>query len=117
MGHFAPPEPEFGAEFRETNFGCPNLDPNSWVEVLILFFCQQKSPPPKFTLQKFTSQNSPSKIQRRRDDNKNKISVFEGGALGAERKIVQNAVFREKRHDKHFLKSQILSSKNVVVIT
>ena len=42
----------------------------------------------------------PGSFQRRRDDNKNKICGFEGGgALRAERKIVQNAVFRGKRHD------------------
>ena len=55
--------------------------------------------------------------QRRRDDNKNKIFGFEGGeALGAERKIVQNAVFRGKRHDNKILKVQILLSKNFVVM-
>ena len=40
------------------------LDPNSWVEFFILFF-QQRKAPRKFTLKKFTSQNSPSKIQPR----------------------------------------------------
>ena len=40
------------------------LDPNSWVEFLTLFF-QQKRAPEKFTLEKFTSQYSPSKIQPR----------------------------------------------------
>ena len=41
-----------------------------------------------------------------------KFSLFEGGgALGAERKIVQNAVFRGKRHDNKILKSLISFSK------
>ena len=40
------------------------LDPNSWVECFDCFF-QQKRPPEKFTVEKFTSQNSPSKIQPR----------------------------------------------------
>ena len=43
--------------------------------------------------------------QRKRDDNKNKICVFPGGVGGgAERKIVQNAIFRGKRHDNKILK-------------
>ena len=38
--------------------------------------------------------------QRKRDDNKNKICAFQGGVgRGAGRKIVQNAIFRGKRHD------------------
>ena len=47
-----------------------------------------------------------------------KFSLFEGGgeALGAERKIVQNAVFRRKRHDNKILKVQILLSRNFVVM-
>ena len=32
-------------------------------------------------------------FQRRRHDNKNKICGFQGEVVGAERKIVQNAVF------------------------
>ena len=48
--------------------------------------------------------------QRRRDDNKNTIFAWGGGGLGAERKIVQNAVFRGKRHDNKILKVQILLS-------
>ena len=39
-----------------------------------------------------------------------------GGELGTERKIVQNAVFRGKRHDNEILKVQILLSSNFVVI-
>ena len=45
-----------------------------------------------------------------------KFSIFEGGAKGAERKIVQNAVFRGKRHDNKILKVQILLSKNLFVV-
>ena len=48
-----------------------------------------------------------------------KFPVFEGGgASGAERKIVQNAVFffRGKRHDNKILKVQILLSKDFAVI-
>ena len=45
------------------------------------------------------------------------FSLFEGGgALGTERKIIQNAVFRGKRHDNKILKVQILLSSNFVVI-
>ena len=56
--------------------------------------------------------------QRKRDDNKNKICVFQGGGVGAgaERKIVQNAIFRGKRHDNKMLKVQILLSRNFVVM-
>ena len=53
--------------------------------------------------------------QRRRDDDKNKICVFEvgrGRGGKGERKIVQNAVFRGKRHDNKILKVQILLSRN-----
>ena len=45
-----------------------------------------------------------------------KFSLFEGGALGAEGKIVQNAVFRGKRHDNKILNLKILLSRNFVVI-
>ena len=57
--------------------------------------------------------------QRRRDDTKNRIFAFGGGGLGglgAERKIVQNAVFRGKRHNNKILKVQIMLSRNFVVI-
>ena len=55
--------------------------------------------------------------QRKRDDNKNKICVFPGGwAGGQERKIVQNAIFRGKRHDNKILKVKILLSRNFVVM-
>ena len=52
-----------------------------------------------------------------------KSSLFEGGegggVWGAERKIVQNAVFffRGKRHDNKILNVRILLSRNFVVIT
>ena len=36
--------------------------------------------------------------------------------MGAERKIVQNDVFRGKRHDKKILKVKILVSRNSVVV-
>ena len=36
--------------------------------------------------------------------------------MGAERKIVQNAVFRGKRHDNKLLKVQMLLSRNFVVM-
>ena len=45
--------------------GARILDPNSWVKFFDSVFFQQKRPPEKFTLEKFTSQNSPSKIQPR----------------------------------------------------
>ena len=56
-------------------------------------------------------------IQRKRDDNKNKICTFEGGlGRGAGRKIVQNAIFHGKRHDNKILKLKILLSRNFVVM-
>ena len=54
------------------------------------------------------------KIQRQRDDNKNKIRSFEGGGIGAERKIVQNDVYRGKRHDNKILKVTILLSRDLL---
>ena len=57
------------------------------------------------------------KNQRKRDDNKNKICAFQGGmGRGAGRKIVQNAIFRGKRHDNKILKVKILLSRNFVVM-
>ena len=42
---------------------------------------------------------------------------FQGGVgRGAERKILQNAIFRGKRHDNKILKVKILSSRNFVVM-
>ena len=41
------------------------LDPNSWFEFSDTVFCSKGRPQEKFTLKKFTSQNSPSKIQPR----------------------------------------------------
>ena len=51
-------------------------------------------------------------LQRKRDDNKNNICVFSGGGggQGGERKIVQNAIFRGKRHD-----NKIFESENFIV--
>ena len=45
-----------------------------------------------------------------------KFSLFEGGggSWGAERKIVQNAVFRGTRHDNKISKVQILLSRNLL---
>ena len=49
--------------------------------------------------------------QTRRDDNKNKICIFEGGwAWGSRGELSQNAVFRRKRHDNKILKVLILLS-------
>ena len=57
-------------------------------------------------------------FQRKRDDNKNKICAFqEGVGRGAERKIVQNAIFYGKRHDNKILKVKILLSRNFVVMS
>ena len=59
-----------------------------------------------------------SLLQRKRDDNKNKILRFSGGGVGREagRKSVQNAIFHGKRHDKKILKIKILLSRNFVVM-
>ena len=64
-GDFAPPEPEFRAEFWETNFGRPNFGPEFSSRIFWLCFFQQKRPPEKFTLEKFTSRNSHRKIHPR----------------------------------------------------
>ena len=46
-----------------------------------------------------------------------KFSLFRGGlGRGAERKIVQNAIFHGKRHDNKILKVKILLSRNFVVM-
>ena len=46
-----------------------------------------------------------------------KFAFFRGGVGGgAERKIVQNAIFRGKRHDNKILKVNILLSRNFVVM-
>ena len=56
-------------------------------------------------------------IQRRRDDNKNKICAFEGGGPWGHRgKSSKNAVSRGKRHDNIIMKVRILLSRNFVVI-
>ena len=64
---FAPLDPELEAEF----FGIPgkeldtrNFGPNSWVDFLLLIL-PAKEAPEKFTLKKFTSQNSALKTQPR----------------------------------------------------
>ena len=66
--HLWTPEPEFGAEFYEMNFGRPNLDPNSWVDFLVPFFCPAKEAPqnsaPQIHLPKFTFQNSTQKSSK-----------------------------------------------------
>ena len=57
-------------------------------------------------------------VQRRRDDNRNKIFAFEGGGARAQRgKSSQKARFCGKRHDNKILKVQILLSRNFVVVT
>ena len=58
-----------------------------------------------------------SVCQRQRDDNKNKISAFEGGGPRGQRgKPPKNAVFRWKRHDNKILKVFFLLSRNFVVV-
>ena len=44
-----------------------------------------------------------------------KLSFLKEGALGAERKIVQNAALGGKRHDNRILKLNILLSRDFVV--
>ena len=53
--------------------------------------------------------SSLSVYQRQQDGNKNRICGFE--AWGAERKIVQNDVFRGKHHDNKILKVQVYQYK------
>ena len=57
-GDFAPPEPEFRAEFWETNFGRPNFGPEFRGRIFWLCFSPAKEAPSKIHLQKFTFQNS-----------------------------------------------------------
>ena len=45
-----------------------------------------------------------------------KFAFFRGVGRGSERKIVQNAIFRGKRHDNNILKVKILLSRNFVVM-
>ena len=45
-----------------------------------------------------------------------KFALFRGVGRGAERKIVQNAIFHGKRHDNKILKVKILLSRNLVVM-
>ena len=58
-----------------------------------------------------------SKNQRKRDDNKNTICACQGGVgRGAERKVVQNAIFHWKRHDNKISKVNILLPRKFVVM-
>ena len=57
--------PNLGPNSGKRILGARILDPNSWVEFVEPVFFQEKRPPEKFTFKKFTSQNSPSKIQPR----------------------------------------------------
>ena len=68
---FAPPEPEFRAEFWETNFGRLNFGPQFLGRIFWFCFFQWKRPAGEFNLEKFTSQNSPFKIQPR-----NRAKIF-----------------------------------------
>ena len=69
-GDFAPPEPEFRAEFWETNFGRPEF----WTRILeskclTLLFPAKEAPskihPREIHLPKFTSKNSPQNSGRK----------------------------------------------------
>ena len=56
-------------------------------------------------------------IRERETTIKIKFAFFWGGVgRGAERKIVQNAIFRGKRHDHKILKVKIVLSRNFVVM-
>ena len=62
--------------------------------------------------------SSPCLIRESETTIKIKFAFFWGGGgrQGAERKIVQNAIFRGKRHDNKILKVKILLSRNFVVM-
>ena len=65
-GDFAPPEPDFRAEFWEKKkLDARILDPNSWAEFFDSVFCPAKAPrkihPREIHLPKFTFQNSTQK--------------------------------------------------------
>ena len=79
--------------------------------------CECSAKPASWHQKNIATTKRDTVYQRRRDDDqKNKTYIFEGGgALGAERKVVQKAIFRGKRHDK-ILNVLILSSRNVAAI-
>ena len=62
--------------------------------------------------------HGPSSVRESETTIKNKICTFRGGGggRGAERKIVQNAIFHGRRHDNKILKVKILLSRNFVVM-
>ena len=68
LGDFAPPEPEFGAEFWGTNFGSPNFGPEflGHICLILLFPAEEalKFHPQEIHLPKFTFQNSTQKSGR-----------------------------------------------------
>ena len=70
-GDFAPPEPEFSAEFWDTNFGCPNFGPEFLGRIFEPVFSSKRGPqknspsrnsPPKIHLPKNSTQKSGPKI-------------------------------------------------------
>ena len=78
----------------------------------------QKSAKERFSVKIANNQVWNNRVcQRKRDDNKNKICFFQGVVgRGAERKIVQNGIFRGKRNDNKILKVKILLSRDFVVM-
>ena len=62
-GDFAPPEPEFRAEFWETSFGSPNFGPEFLCRILWFCFLAEETPwkihPREIHLSKFTPKFNP----------------------------------------------------------
>ena len=71
-----------------------------------------------FSANRFARIAGPSKKVRESETTiKIKFALFRGWVgRGAERKIVQNAIFHGKRHDNKILKVKILLSRNFVVM-
>ena len=70
---FAPPEPEFGAEFWETNFGRLNFGPEFLRQIFSFCFSSKRDPS-----ENSPSRKSPSKIQPRNWATKIHIAPLQG---------------------------------------
>ena len=88
-------KPNLGPNSGKQMLDARILDPNSQVEFFDSWFFQQKRTPEKFTLKKFTSQNSPSKIQPRNRAKKIHLAPLQGyfaDFLGKRGKMCQKCV-------------------------
>ena len=83
--------------------------------IVSLHFCGENA---RKILQENPRQTPQKFIQRKRDDNKNKICAFRGGGGqgGREENCPKRFFFRGKRHDNKILKVKMLLSRNFVVM-